>query len=396
MVEVDLATMSQARLRDKVRRYLAYAADREWQEQWPHCPPLLLLTTTEARARTFVTAAARVAETDRRGRGMDYRWAGYGPARREVAAAERLVIAACGLVRAPAAAVTDPVWLVAADDRDTEPAPGVRLVDLLAERVAAQHVADGWWARRDADQQQAHRAGLLAETARDDTLPELLGPGPAAAYRRLLTAGAAAFADAHPELAEQVMAWRENLGQPGDAGRRQDLSAVLAGEQARLLAGQIRRLLAAPGTAGERPAAAVAAAALAAGQLVDEYVLDRLDAPGEDREQLQQRLLAEHAERRQAAVDDRLQALGWWARRATDPAALADDFDRERLLVCDMCALVMPAADTTDDVWHGYESAEPDGDCPQCRAGRLLPYADREQIPTLADRLTALRTQLPS
>jgi DNA-binding transcriptional ArsR family regulator len=35
MVEIDLATMSQSKLREKVSRYLAYAEDLEWDGRWP-------------------------------------------------------------------------------------------------------------------------------------------------------------------------------------------------------------------------------------------------------------------------------------------------------------------------------------------------------------------------
>jgi DNA-binding transcriptional ArsR family regulator len=56
-VEVDLASMTQTLLKQKVARYLAYAADRAWHGMHPHCPPLLLLTTTATRAATFVRAA---------------------------------------------------------------------------------------------------------------------------------------------------------------------------------------------------------------------------------------------------------------------------------------------------------------------------------------------------
>ena len=44
----------------------------------------------------------------RRGRGLDYRFAGYGRAGREVAEAEQLMIAACGQVRDPQAAIAGP------------------------------------------------------------------------------------------------------------------------------------------------------------------------------------------------------------------------------------------------------------------------------------------------
>jgi hypothetical protein len=52
-VEVDLASMTQTLLKRKVARYLDYAADGAWEGTFPHCPPLLLLTTTPTRAATF-------------------------------------------------------------------------------------------------------------------------------------------------------------------------------------------------------------------------------------------------------------------------------------------------------------------------------------------------------
>jgi hypothetical protein len=45
-VEVELASMTQTVLKQKVLRYLAYADDLAWQDRYPYCPPMLLLTTT--------------------------------------------------------------------------------------------------------------------------------------------------------------------------------------------------------------------------------------------------------------------------------------------------------------------------------------------------------------
>src|SRR5262249_39674944 len=42
-IEVDLASMTQTLLKEKVARYLAYAADRAWEGIHPYCPPMLLL-----------------------------------------------------------------------------------------------------------------------------------------------------------------------------------------------------------------------------------------------------------------------------------------------------------------------------------------------------------------
>ena len=59
-VEVDLASMTQTVLKQKVARYLAYADDLAWQGRYPYCPPMLLLTTTQTRAVSFLRAAGQV------------------------------------------------------------------------------------------------------------------------------------------------------------------------------------------------------------------------------------------------------------------------------------------------------------------------------------------------
>src|SRR6266536_4657045 len=48
-VELDLGTMSHARLKTKASGYAAYAAQAAWTEVHPFCPCLLFLTTSETR-----------------------------------------------------------------------------------------------------------------------------------------------------------------------------------------------------------------------------------------------------------------------------------------------------------------------------------------------------------
>jgi hypothetical protein len=391
-VEIDLATMSQSKLREKVSRYLAYAEDREWEDRWPHCPPLLLLTTTQARAVTFVRAAARVAAAARRGRGLDYRFRGYGRAGRDVAEAERLVIAACGHVRDPQAAIAGRVWQLAGDDPDDEPAPAT-LAQLLGERVAAQQVADRWYERIEADHAATRRAVRLGELARGSGLAEQLGdPIAAAAYAHLVDQDVDAFTAAHPRLAEQILAWSEGRDRPGDDERSEQLRAVLRGEHERLLAEQTRAVLAAPRTAAGDPQACVAAAALQSGRLLSPWLLDALARPvTETREQLQARLLADYTARRDAELADRYQALSRWARRRADPVADAAVYDEQHLLVCDLCAIATPAdVDDAERWWTDDNRAE----CRQCGAGHLIGYADRGQVPALEQRLAQLRARL--
>jgi hypothetical protein len=53
-VELDLGTMSHARLKTKAAGYAAYAAQAAWTGSHPFCPCLLFLTTNETRAVAFL------------------------------------------------------------------------------------------------------------------------------------------------------------------------------------------------------------------------------------------------------------------------------------------------------------------------------------------------------
>jgi hypothetical protein len=57
-VELDLGTMSHARLRQKAELYAAYAASNAWRERHLFLPALLFLTTTDVRAGRFLKALA--------------------------------------------------------------------------------------------------------------------------------------------------------------------------------------------------------------------------------------------------------------------------------------------------------------------------------------------------
>jgi len=71
-------------LKQKIARYLAYADDLAWQDRHPYCPPMLLLTTTQTRAVSFLRAAEQVIAKHRRNADPQDR-------------AATLVVAACGL-----------------------------------------------------------------------------------------------------------------------------------------------------------------------------------------------------------------------------------------------------------------------------------------------------------
>src|ERR1700689_1761085 len=57
-VEIDLGTMSHARLRHKAELYATYVASEAWREWHPFLPALLFLTTTDIRAGRFLKALA--------------------------------------------------------------------------------------------------------------------------------------------------------------------------------------------------------------------------------------------------------------------------------------------------------------------------------------------------
>ena len=87
-VELDMGTMSHRRLRQKASGYGAYAEAEAWREAHPFCPALLFITTTEARARSFLAA-------------MD----------RETGENSLLLTCACDLARSPVRIVDGPRWL---------------------------------------------------------------------------------------------------------------------------------------------------------------------------------------------------------------------------------------------------------------------------------------------
>ncbi len=66
-VELDLGTMSHARLKVKAGAYAAYAAQAAWTERYDFCPCLLFITTTEARAVAFLKMLAALLQKAGRG-----------------------------------------------------------------------------------------------------------------------------------------------------------------------------------------------------------------------------------------------------------------------------------------------------------------------------------------
>ena len=98
-VELDMGTMSHARLKTKAAGYAAYAANASWTERHPFCPCLLFLTTTETRAIAFLKILG--AQLDKRGRGNYYNRRYYF---------EWFAAAACAHAREPERILTETCW----------------------------------------------------------------------------------------------------------------------------------------------------------------------------------------------------------------------------------------------------------------------------------------------
>jgi len=154
-IEVDLASMTQTLLKQKVSRYLAYSDDLAWQDRYPYCPPLLPFTTTATRAATFTRAAGHVLAQDRGRRDCNH-------------PAAALVVAACGHVRDPGNAITEPCWALPDATAD------LTISEILAERTAAKEASEAWLYERDVVQRRRDDIDALRAIARTGVLADLL------------------------------------------------------------------------------------------------------------------------------------------------------------------------------------------------------------------------------
>ncbi|WP_425518064.1 replication-relaxation family protein [Polymorphospora rubra] len=368
-IEVDLASMTQVLLREKVGRYLAYAADRAWDGVWPNCPPLLLLTTTASRAATFVAAAGKMLAASRRGNVV------YGgQAGRDIAAAEALVVAACGLVRDPDTAAGDVVWML-----PQEEATLVSLPELLAERIEAQARARHWLAEADAAADRDRLVDELRAVDVDDVGRLLAAPAAAAMLEFLAGSDPGRLVD-EPELAEILLAWwtdRDDVA--GDRLRR-----LLTDRHAREWARQVDALLTAVDAQGDQPRLCVAATRLLRHRLLSRIDVDLLGTPlGRTREQLQADLLDGYQADRDAAAAAAYARLSRRARRTTSVEQLAGEHDQEHLLVCDVCRIVTRRPAPGE--WPPGEF------CTYCGDGEPVPYERHDQVPTLDALVDELR-----
>jgi hypothetical protein len=118
LVEFDMGTMSHRRLKTKAAGYAEYAKANAWRGRHLICPALLFITTTEKRARSFLSAMLK-----------------------ELGREALLLTCACDLARRPATIPTEPRWLLSTDN-------GEGAVDLLAALREARRPYDEEVARQ--------------------------------------------------------------------------------------------------------------------------------------------------------------------------------------------------------------------------------------------------------
>ncbi|WP_028192422.1 replication-relaxation family protein [Salinispora pacifica] len=383
-IEIDLASMTQTQLKAKLDRYRAYARDEAWRGRFPHCPPLLLFTTTAHRAVTFTRNTARHLGEDPTS-GHYRRLADDFDL---IDAHGRLVVAATGLVRDPTRAATAHVWTL------TDPeAAEVTLTALLTERATAAAAAAPAYHRRqaEADRRRLHDT-LRHLRSYPRRLEPLLSPAAVDLVRYLLDTNHDPNDAFTPRLGTTAILttladwWRRYPRSRDDTAA---LNATLTQLHHRAWSHQVRHLAHLVAGAGDRPAWYRASAYLAQPRLLTPAEHHHL-AEARSRDEVQAHVWRywrppEHRNTaappsyprwREQQIGEQWKHLSWWQRQRTDPADLAAAFDNEHLTACARCRLTLPTTDTVD--------------CPGCQHTHRLPHDQRHTLTTLADLITPL------
>lgn len=382
-VEVDRGTEPLDRLRLKVIRYRHYAADRAWEDRHPHCPVLVVLTTSEARAGRFLAllnrSSAKKGPTSEDG----YSAGHDGPP------VEPLLVGACGLVDDASRAVVEPVWR-APDGR------GRTLADLLADAVRARRRRVAWDAQQAAlaAEQAPHRAvwhlrwgqGHIGRHVPDVTAAAALTTA-LGRYTALPEDEKSSWVEANRDLILAVWDWWGHQPAHNQVGGSAEpapptLVARLRALHAEVLAEQTERLLLADEARhlGD-PRLVVLASRVTAGELVREEGLRDVERSPVDGEELQDDLLRDYLARRGEHVAAQRACQGWRERRTVTDEEMAGAYDAQHLQACSACGLACP-------------TRRPDpGRCPLCRAP-VVGWTERPLLPTPTQAMATLeRTQ---
>ena len=363
-LEVDFATMDQARLRAKVARHRRYCQETVFWDRHPCCPALLLVTTSEARVNRFLAGA----EKDRP---RPSALPSENPAHYEG------LVAGCAAVVSPEDAVCAPVWRQAVGD-----AP-VTLAALLSSEVrqyrrvvarveaARRRHEEHRWRYLIHDLVRHHRA--IADAMGDDEVASVLS------YLVLgplnYTHNAERWGEEHLDLVEETLTWWATANTHVATPVPGSVLVAWRAIYRRSWLAQAEVLLDANQSVSKRdPRLLRPAAALAAGHLVNERELR--PAGSRDGTQLHDEAMAEHEARQARAVASRLRALPLHRRLRADRAELEAAYDAEHLFVCPGCAL--PRNDDEGEPSLGRPRAP--FACRSCR-GPLVRLVDAPDLP---------------
>lgn len=389
-IEVDLASMTQTQMRQKLSHYLAFHADRAWEDAgFGSCPPMLLFTSTASRAINFM----RISSKQLAAQPPPGRWSIFDTDTADIDKADELMVAACGLVHQPSEAVGGLCWTLP-DPHAAE----VTLAEILTARARVQARAEQ--ARdRVHEQQQRQKAAETLENlgqmhnryGNKHTIADL-DFKLRAMYQLLVPRhrGGLRLLDEHPQLAAAILDWDANPSKDNaDRARTAliehhrrlwitDAHAVLAAHE--LIEAADPDLIGLTETLGQR-------------RLLTSRQRDWLGDPrhaDHTHEQLQAESLTGYEEYRDHLAETRYRHLNWRARRRTSLDQIADAIDEDTLFACPRCGILKWSNPV--DPHAEYEA----GRCRACGAEPIDPvgYGDRHQIPTLTQRLDTLRQQL--
>lgn len=367
-VELDLGTMSHARLRKKANLYAAYTAAGVWREAHLFLPALLFLTTTPARAHRFLAALHAELAKNRRHYSQYKLAAGAGAVALEPA---RLFDGACFVDRDGEESLTlrDVLEVARAPYDRIERANRKR--QETQERKRAQLREDPAAARKALQRFQGSHAGYLEELGAD---------GRRAA--EILIASTDTPVEEEQAALDALVADLENvLVQPGgwtpspSSTTKTAIGALVPFYRER----QQRLIDQLAARYGEGPSIRHARKALGAEKLLDHRSADALSGKAsrdaKAREEQDRRRLA-YLEWREQAAQSLLRKAGPMARLTRSREDFYPQIDREQLRECKRCKQTIYPQPDQQQTAADRRSAE----CPFCPdiggAYVVLPHAD--------------------
>jgi Replication-relaxation len=340
-VEIDLGTMSHARLRFKAGLYAAYAKSDAWRERHLFLPALLFLTTTQPRATRFLAALERALRE---------------PTRRYESRPRAPLVAAAGALARTPGRLLDEACLADLDGQE-----GLRLLDVLRQaRAPYEQALARRREREEAEEQQQRRLredpGAMREHLRHHehslaSFFQALGPVGVQAVELLRASTDPPSLDEREVLRVIARDLGEALLDPGMSALP-PLGAGVDGEVALLIdsyrSAQQKRLHALADQYGEGLRLREAHERLRSGELIDHPALSRLRLDAERDAAGRQ----EQHERRLAYLEWREDAARRLARQAGPLGRLThrrEDFypqiDRQALGVCRRCREIVYPVD---------------------------------------------------